>query len=275
MPKKAVKKQKKKAKKEATVEPVVEPEPEIEKEPTPPSEPTAEEKQQQIDALLQSPTCFEHIVLDFEMGAASQTMQSYTQRRKQQYLDAHSRFELRRTNIVEDCNRAVASLANTVRKELMASDAKLKTMRDAFTNEKTLQRIGDEETVNAQWTAMSAEFSKRQSVFDTFSASAKRIEEQRTSQIEQEIDAVLSECTNTGLIPPDRVAVSLQCKHDATERLVADKLKCYAQFTVRLEDSDAELKAKCEDEFKDGRLRWSQLKEQEIQRNLPKEAIAC
>jgi len=280
MPKKAAKSQKKPPKKEEVVEAVAEAEPEIEKEPTPTPEPTAEEKQQQIDALLEEPTSFEHIVLDHETEAPSQAMKRYTERRKQQYLDAHSHFELRRKAIVADCNGAVASLANTVRKELTVSDTKLKAMRDAFVDEKALQRIGDEEAMNAQWTAMSTEFSRRQSIFDTFSASAKGIEEQRKSQIAQEIDALIAACNSTGLITPKRVDASVQCKHEQTEQKIAAKLKCYAQFTVRLEDSDAELKAKCEDEFKDGKLRWSQLKEpkqpkeEEKEEAVSKEAVA-
>ena len=267
-------------KKVKKAEPVIEAAPDAEpqvQEPPPP-EPTEQEKQQLIDAQLQDPTCFAHIALDFQMGAAatSQTMQSYVRRRKQQYLDAHSRFKRRRTDIVAASNAKVSGLASALRAQLTASDAVLTAMRRTFGDDKALQSMSSEEAVNQLWTAMDAQFIKRQGLFDTFSSSARRIEEQRKLSIRHEIGAVLAECTDTGLLPPPRVAASFQCKREAAEQLVAGKLQCYAQLTVRLEDSDAALKTQCEDDFKDGRLRWSQLndKDKHKDKDTPKAAAS-
>ena len=263
--KKSAKKEEEKPVEEEANEPEPEPEPQ-------PQEPTEEEKQREIELKLQDPENNDDIVLDFELESPSQKMQKYLVNRKEEYINAHKQFKENKIKINKQCNEKISIIANNVRYQIQTSDKIFQDILSIFTNEQKLKNMSDETDVDECWEMINKEFTERQSLIDNFNTKSHKIENERESSMQTEIQNLFQLCINTGLLPPHKIEKSLQPKINALTQLIADKTKFYHELISRLKENDSNLKPKYEDQYRDGKLRWNQL-HRKPQENKENEAL--
>ena len=224
-----------------------------------PIKPTEEELQKQRDALLQDPQTNEDITLVFDLEAPSEKMQKYILHRKEQYVAAHQQFKQNHASILSECNHKISTIANDIRCKVEYSNKIFEDILDTFSNEQKLSNISAETDIDECWKLIDDEFTNRQALFEQFATKSNKVEAERKASIQREIQILFQTCVNTGLVAPNQIKKSLEPKMCALNDLMKEKASIYNQFAMKLNETDSNLRATYEDQFKDGKLRWNQV----------------